>query len=290
MKRVISISMMLLLFLCGCAKESAKEEEKITWTLTQYQDVSGSQANFYTIVGNHGRLIVIDGGTENNAEYLKQIICENGQHVDMWILTHPHPDHIGAFNRLLAEGEIEADRIYDNGLNYDFYAAVAKEWDGIESYETYLELTEGIPEVQSLKAGEVLTLDNLTLSFYNSYYEGIDQLAGDIPNNSSLVFSVSAGEKSMLFVGDCYDENLADKWIQDYGDSLKADYVQMGHHGNHSLPVWFYEYVEPKGVFFDAPEWLMNGEQYDTKKNREAMERIADRVYDYGTCPNEVSL
>ena len=94
----------------------------------------------------------------------------------------------------------------------------------------------------------------------------------------------------MLFVGDCHAVELADKWIKEYGDKLKADYAQMGHHGNNSLPIWFYEHVDPVGVFFDAPGWLMEGDQYDSKENRDGIEEIAENIYDYSTSPNKVKL
>lgn len=279
----------VLIMVSGCGSEKIIAPEDVRWTLTQHQDVSGSQANFYTITSNSGKLIVIDGGTENNADYVRQVIAENGEHVDAWILTHPHFDHIGAFVRIFTEDGVEVEAIYDNGLDYDFYKTVAQEWDVIATYEAYLDLTEGWQEVTSLKAGDTLSFDNLTLTFYNSYFEGIEQFAGDIPNNGSLVFKAATPEKSMLFVGDCYAQGLADKWVKE-GLEVKADCVQMGHHGNNTLPIWFYEHVGADIVFFDAPGWLMEGEQYDAKENKAAMEQLADTIYDYSTAPNEVKL
>ena len=72
---------------------------KTTWTMTQYSDVTGSQAMFYTLKSPEGIFIVIDGGTEGNADYVRKMIMENGGVVHAWFLTHPHPDHIGAFNQ-----------------------------------------------------------------------------------------------------------------------------------------------------------------------------------------------
>ncbi len=264
-----------------------KENE---WTITQYSDISGSQAGFYTIRSDKGTMIVIDGGTENNAEYVKQVLAENGGHVGAWILTHPHPDHIGAFNSIMEEGEVSVDTIYDNGIDYEFYVGVAQEWNGISTYEKYLELTAEWPEVQSLKIGDELTFDNLKIIIINSYYPGMERITGDIPNNSSLAFTVTVADRSMLFVGDCHGKKIAEKWISDYGEKLKCDYAQMGHHGNNSLPISFYEYVEPQAAFFDAPDWLIEGEKYDTRTNMEAMEQIAETVFDYRTSPNQVIL
>ena len=48
----------------------------------------------------HGSLIVIDSGNPDNEEYVWQVLEEKENHVNDWILTHPHPDHIGAFNQI----------------------------------------------------------------------------------------------------------------------------------------------------------------------------------------------
>jgi glyoxylase-like metal-dependent hydrolase (beta-lactamase superfamily II) len=54
-----------------------------------------------------------------------------------WLLTHPHPDHIGAFNVIFESPEgIEIGAIYDNGLDYEYFAPVAFDWDGLEGDET----------------------------------------------------------------------------------------------------------------------------------------------------------
>ena len=70
------------------------------WLLKQYSDQTGSQAMFYTLRSPTGFFVVIDGGTTGNSTYVRQIINENGGKVDVWFLTHPHPDHIGAFNEI----------------------------------------------------------------------------------------------------------------------------------------------------------------------------------------------
>lgn len=64
----------------------------------------------------------------------------------------------------------------------------------------------------------------------------------------------------------------------------------MGHHGNNSLPKEFYEYVNPSTAFFDAPEWLVNGEQYTTKETEAYMTEMGAKVLDYRTAPNTIEL
>lgn len=51
---------------------------------------------FYTI-NYRNKLIVIDGGTSDYTSLVRDVIDKNGGNVDVWIITHPHTDYIGAF-------------------------------------------------------------------------------------------------------------------------------------------------------------------------------------------------
>lgn len=96
--------------------------------ITQYDDKSGSQGMFYTITVSDGSLIVVDSGNPDNEEYVRQVLEEKGNHVNAWILTHPHPDHIGAFNQIWQQlGDIQVDAVYTINMNYDNYKALAQE-------------------------------------------------------------------------------------------------------------------------------------------------------------------
>ena len=298
MKKILQILLLVCIVCSGCGNTNGKEgsdptaekEDAPLWTLTQYGDTTGLQALFYTIVSNAGHVIVVDGGHEDNAPYVEQVLAENGNHVDVWILTHPHPDHIGAFLQVMEDGEVSVDAIYDNGVDPTVYNALAQEWDEPEIYERYVELTGDWSEVKSAKKGDELSLPGLNIRFLWSYEPGMEQTISDIHNNASLVFQVRTEERSMLFVGDCHQDLVAERLLEENAEDLSSDYVQMGHHGNNTLPYTLYEKVNPRGVFFDAPEWLFAGEQYDTQLNYEQMSQLADEIYDYRTAPNEVCL
>lgn len=118
------IAAILIIFLIFRLTADTKQE------ITQYSDASESQAIFYTITSNKKDLVVIDGGVTANAEKVRKVIKKNGNHVDAWILTHPHPDHIGVFNEIYAQpGKIKINQIYDNGLDYEYYDTLDREWD-----------------------------------------------------------------------------------------------------------------------------------------------------------------
>lgn len=66
--------------------------------IAQYGDESGIQGQFYAITTSKGELIVIDGGNPDNADKVRWVIREHGDHVTAWVITHPHPDHVVAFD------------------------------------------------------------------------------------------------------------------------------------------------------------------------------------------------
>ena len=99
---------------------------------------------------------------------------------------------------------------------------------------------------------------------------------------------MSGSEDSILFCGDAHQDTLADLLIGCYGDLLQSEYVQPGHHGNNSFPEYFYDAVNPKGAFFDAPKWLMTGEQYTAEELKQYFEKKGVTVFDYSRAPNSV--
>ncbi len=264
----------------------------IRYYVTQYADATGLQAMFYTIESNRGDLVIIDGGNAGNEDYLREIIRKKGGHVDAWIVTHPHPDHVGAFNRLWDEIKGDVDMVYTVELDYNAYREKAREWDGFEEYERFLEYMEGDDRLTYLHTGDEPEICGLQCKVFSAYDSWVNQNSGDLCNDGSLMLRVANKEESILFCADI-GQVMSDKIIQEYGEELKCDYIQMGHHGNGGLSEEFYRLTRPKAAFFDAPEWLMNpaeGLNYTTPAKRELMESMGAEIFYYKTAPNRIEL
>jgi len=139
--------------------------------------------------------------------------------------------------------------------------------------------------------GDELNICGLKVDIYNAYDEHVKELSQDYLNDGSMMFKVQGEKSSMLFcadVGKAMSDYLLDTW----GKKLKADYIQMGHHGNGGLLKDFYEEVSPKLAFFDAPDWLMYDEtgKYTTPENAKEMESLGSEVVSFHTQPNTVSI
>ena len=261
-----------------------------TWEVTQYADDSMNQGSFYTIT-NHDTLIVIDGGSASNESKVRAVIKENGGHVDYWYITHPHPDHIGAFNAIYASKEsITIGTIYHCGLDYKEYDKRDQEWDEISCYNDFLKMSDKNDQFQVLSIGDQLQIEGLSIDVLNSYDEDLLEETTDICNNASLVLKIYTPENSIMICGDCYGEETTKRMQNRFGDLLQADYLQAAHHGNHSSPNAFFEQVNADVIFFDAPQSLIDSKEHDAGIRKKEFEKQGVKVLTFETAPNKIVL
>ena len=257
-KRLISI-VLALLFALGCMWTVEGEGAEDTWTLTQYSG-GGAVGMFYSIVNSSdGTVILIDGGYPDNTDQVRSVIEDNGGKVDYWILTHYHPDHIGAFNALYPEYKDKIGTIYVTPLTWEEYEPNSNPWDQPETFQLFLEQTK--ENVIPLHRGDEFEIGSLKFTVFNAWDEEVT--CREIANNCSLMFKVENTNSSFLFFGDV--SFLSPYILEKYGaEELHADYVQAGHHG-WQVPMEVYEAIEPKEMFIDASDDLLNSPDYADK-------------------------
>jgi len=295
-KKIIAIIMLIACSLafsgCDLHKDivhTAKMKDDDIWTITQYGPRE-MNLTFYTIHNPTKGLIVIDGGWQEDAPYVREIINSFGGHVDAWILTHPHPDHIGAFNMLLPElNEISISEVYTVELPLPEECLKVAPWDNMDAYNTFLEFD--LPDIKYVYADDVIQIKDLKIEILSAYDENIAAISKDYLNDGSMMFRVYGEKESFLFCSDV-GINVSDYLIEKYGKKLASDYLQMGHHGYGGLKDDFYQMVNPKTAFFDAPDWLMFDEtgKYDNPENAELMKKMGSDVISFNSAPNQIVL
>ena len=294
----ILAAIVICITIIGCGKievnnishVSHKEDISASWEITQYgpRDINSS---FYTIYNPEEGLILIDGGWTEDAAYVREIINSFGVPVEAWILTHPHQDHIGAFNAIYPElDEITVNNIYTVDMASPEECIVVAPWDSVDTYNDFLALD--IPNLQYVYAGDVFTICGLEIEIFSTYDENVKALSRDYLNDGSMMFKVTGNEESFLFcadVGICMSDYLLQKYS---AEKLSADYIQMGHHGFGGLSDSFYETVQPGIAFFDAPDWLMYDEtgKYDTPQNIALMKNIGSEIVSFNSSPNTIKI
>lgn len=269
--------------------------QKDDWKLIQYPDASGQQGLFYTLYNQKtGSLIVIDGGWKENVDTVRKVIKAYGGKVDAWFITHFDNDHVDAFNEIYAHKKgIKIKKIYATPLDFEYYMETLREWDTPESYMTFSRQTGKDDRVTYLQRGETEDVCGLKLQVFNAYDDQVaqvNQTENDLPNIASLVFKLTGSKKSVLFCGDCHGEAMANLLTGEFGTQLQADYVQLGHHGNNSFPESFYQVVQPKVALFDAPEWLMTGEQYTAAQLKIFFKENKVKTLDYTSGMNILDM
>lgn len=79
--------------------------------ITQFSPTTSRQMMGYAIKTLNGKIVVIDGGLQEDAQQLEKYITDNGGEVDTWFITHPHIDHAGAFEIISQNTSIKIDNI-----------------------------------------------------------------------------------------------------------------------------------------------------------------------------------
>ena len=284
------------LFLIGKSNKKKEDDSwrqgQTAWKITQYGTGEDSQMMFYTIERSDGAFLVIDGGWNWNEEAVRKVIKEHGNHVDAWILTHPHPDHIGAFNAIMKNPNgITVDMVYDVYIDLEEYRSVANEWDEIGVYEDYLLMAfDGVFPVTHIERNMELEILGLKVTCFNAYDDEVSSRTEAICNNGSLMLKMEGSTESILFCADV-EYAMQDYLIETYADKLTADYVQMGHHGNWGLREGFYDVVKPQGAFFDGPDSLyVESQLYDGFRMMEHIKKMGAAIYTLNEAPNSIII
>ncbi len=226
--------------------------------MTMLSSQGGAQMLSSVIRSQNGRLVVVDGGWEADGGYLVEHIKANGGVVDAWLITHPHSDHAGALYDILKNrsDDIEINRICYSFAPVSWYEEVSPE--DANMVRNLVEELDKLPEEKLCGAvgkDYKITVDNLRITAMNDRY----QLDTDPVNNSSITYMIDTGKKKVLFLGDLsYDGGS--RLGREAGNALKADIVQMAHHGQNGVGRSIYQSIAPKICLWPTPQWLWDND------------------------------
>lgn len=250
--------------------------------LTQLGNTTQRQMMGYVLKTSKNEVIVIDGGLPEDTENLKQQIKKEGGKVDYWFITHPHTDHAGAFIEIAKNTDIEIGKIYTTYNQVEWYYKYANE----RPEEAKL-IEECIQTLQSEKIkNKVETVEtNQKIEIGPIHYEVLGvanpEITTNPANNSSMVLKMQINDKTLLFLGDSGKES-GNKLLQNQKGKLKADIVQMSHHGQKGVTEEVYKEIKPKICLWATPDWLWNNDlgtgedtgEWETKQTRNWMEKL----------------
>jgi len=185
----------------------------------------------------HGRWILFDAGRgwatgDAGRSTVIPYITRRGGTLDMFVLSHPHTDHVGGAATVIQA--LHPSRYVDAGFpgSADAYRASL-----IAARANHTRWVRAHP-------GDSLEVDGVMITFLAP--DSVWTAALTDPNLASVVTLVRVGDVRMLLTGDAEDAEEA--WLMDHErDQLSADVLKVAHHGSStSTSAPFLEAVNPR--------------------------------------------
>ncbi|MBE7087224.1 MAG: MBL fold metallo-hydrolase [Clostridiales bacterium] len=247
----------------------------------------------------NNKIIVIDGGNcrSMHCYYLHSAIRailglnENDYfEIEGWFLTHPHEDHFGEmilqFERFSKESNYKVNNIYFDFT--DFSKNRYKDWTdesdkfidrlktALKNYDDvvlgngkflYENLNGALINPDSVESGLTITVDGVDFEILHTREDEKDVSV----NGSSLVIKITADGQSVMILGDL-DDVSGELFLEKCPpEKIKADIVQMAHHGNWAVDKSVYDAIDAKVRLWPTPLWVWNKDNptFDNDRVRE---------------------
>ena len=267
-----------------------------------------SQSLSILVNDGYGNLVVFDGGRVEDADYLCDIIKDNGGVVKTWFITHIHDDHIGALYKILIDKrtDIEIKELYYNFASFDWYYEKMGNDAGIyylfeNAIKDYNDNLKSINKegMQILDKNTTKNIDymykgenTINISILNNLYM-LDQ---DPINNTSIVYYVSMlnNKANMMIFGDLGYEG-GNKLFEflDRNDNVNlskniysSHILVLAHHGQNGIDPGLYKKFKPKVIVWPTSNDIYantHGRYYtnDTKKVLSKIKSIKYQIKSY---------
>lgn len=281
--KIIKITIIILIIL-GIGSVIVKQVTTPNLRLTQLQDNSSRQMMGYIMKTSTGKVIVIDGGLNEDEPNLVKHIQELGNKVDVWFITHPHEDHASAIIKVIEETDIPIEKIYYTMNDIEWY----KEYESKRAEEAERFYNALQNERVKGKTEEVTLNQIINIDFIKCEILGVKnpEITNNGFNNSSMVIKMNLPKSSILFLGDTGEES-GDKLLNTQKDKLKSDIVQVAHHGQSGAKESLYKEINPRICLWPTPEWLWNNDSgggkgsgpWTTLETRQWMENLGVKIH-----------
>lgn len=248
-------------------------------------DVGPIEGDSILIIASGGKSVLIDAGDTGKGKVVLDALKRyKVEHLDYFIATHPHPDHIGGAAEVLKS--IKVANVIDNGV--DLSAPVPettkpvakgskakapapsptpKKSKGKTVTGFFDEYKEAVRQSGAqyekaqpgkkidLGGGAILTVLAPTEPFFTKEQM---KAGGNDTNANSIVLRLDYGEFSMLFMGDAEaqtEERMLGRDIE-----LKASVIKIAHHGSkYATTESLLKRVQPESAIISVGAWNRYG-------------------------------
>lgn len=247
-------------------------------------DVGPIEGDSILIISPSGKSVLIDAGDTGKGKVVLDALKRyKVDHLDYFIATHPHPDHIGGAPAVLTATKV--GMVIDNGVDLSApapEAGVAPKGKSskpkptptpvkksrtktitsfFDEYKAAIEKSGAQHETAEpgkkydLGSGAFLTVLGPSQPFFTR-----DQMkaGGNETNANSIVLRLDYGEFSMLLSGDAEAQTEARMLSKDL--NLAAKILKVAHHGSkYATTEEFLKRVKPEAAIISDGEWNRYG-------------------------------
>ena len=233
-----------------------------------------------------GSFIIVDGGVNTSKEdyaarfynvLKKQAPDPDNIVIAAWIFTHGHSDHVDMFGKFASSyaDMVTVESFIYNMPNVDKGTASGRPDMVRQRVEEYY------PDAIKTKAhpGQVFHIRNAVVEIL--YTLDVFEKALSDFNNTSIIFTVEAEGKKMMFLGDYAD--MGDTLLSLYSaEALKSDIVQVAHHGILGISNEVYERIGASYAFWPGLRIYVrkdNQDLYSLDQNKYIVDLGDDRIF-----------
>lgn len=248
-RKIIIIILILIMLISIFSLSKFKK----TSQLIQLKNNGHVQMMGYVIKTDNNKIIVIDGGTFDDTENLINNINQYTGKIDYWFITHPHKDHASCFIDIVKNTNIEIGQIYVTVNEKSWYEQYGNgRGEEAINFIDVLDNPRIKGKVNEVYVNQVIQIDNIKCEIL-----GIKnpEITTNAINNSSMIIKMTTDKNDILFLGDTGVES-GKKLLENQKDKLKADIVQIAHHGQSGVLQEVYEQINPSICMWPTPDWL----------------------------------
>ncbi len=210
----------------------------------------------YVLKTRDGKIMVVDGGYQHDIPALLKLLQEiTGQEkprIDAWFLTHCHSDHVYGICHLIEDGKLpEIGNLYYSFPPAEFIYKTEPQWKNEAEY-----ILTQLPKVKHTEThiNMKIKLGCVTVTVLNDYATNLVKRPD--PNNAGIVFRVDTGKTSILFLGDLGEEGCEKLLEKQPPQAVRADIVQVSHHGQTGASEEMYKLIAPKICLWPTPKFV----------------------------------
>lgn len=183
------------------------------------------------IIAPGGKTVLVDAGAPGTGKKILDALKRNNvDHLDYFIATHAHADHIGAADEVFKVVPVAA--VLSNGISNPPDAPKPT-----KEYATYLKAlsdkglkAETVAPGQTIELGGGASLLVLAPVQPPITKDEVERAGGNEPNANSVVMRLVYGGFTMLLAGDA--ETITESRLLRDGANLSADVLKVAHHGS----------------------------------------------------------